>query len=75
MDDHDAQHRGRRDGKDQANAAAQGAAEEAVLRDTGAHLVHVKETSPDVLLPFEAREPDGSAIGHSQSPVALVPHG
>lgn len=46
------------DGTDQANAAAQWAAEEAVLRGTGVLLVHVKETSPDALLPFAAREPD-----------------
>ncbi|MBB4984282.1 universal stress protein [Streptomyces nymphaeiformis] len=46
------------DGTDQANAAAQWAAEEAELRGTGVDLVHVKETSPDVLLPFAAREPD-----------------
>ncbi|MFI1717011.1 universal stress protein [Streptomyces litmocidini] len=46
------------DGTDQANAAAQWAAEEAVLRGTGVRLVHVKEMSPDALLPFTAREPD-----------------
>ncbi|MEU7033694.1 universal stress protein [Streptomyces sp. NPDC046237] len=46
------------DGTDQANAAAQWAAEEAVLRATGVHLVHVKETSPEALLPFAARQPD-----------------
>ncbi|MFF8603138.1 universal stress protein [Streptomyces sp. NPDC015232] len=46
------------DGTDQANAAAQWAAQEAVLRGTGVHLVHVKETSPEALLPFAAREPD-----------------
>ncbi|MFI8913844.1 universal stress protein [Streptomyces sp. NPDC053513] len=46
------------DGTDQANAAAQWAAEEAVLRGTGVRLVHVKEMSPDALLPFAAREPD-----------------
>ena len=46
------------DGTDQANAAAQWAAEEAVLRGTGVHLVHVKETPPDVPPPFAPREPD-----------------
>ncbi|MBX9427023.1 universal stress protein [Streptomyces lateritius] len=46
------------DGTDQANAAAQWAAEEAVLRGTGVHLVHVKETSPEARLPLAAREPD-----------------
>lgn len=46
------------DGTDQADAAAQWAAEEAVLRGTGVHLVHVKGTSPEALLPFAAQEPD-----------------
>ncbi|MDX2296453.1 MULTISPECIES: universal stress protein [Streptomyces] len=46
------------DGTDQANAAARWAAEEAVLRGTRVHLVHVKETPPDVPLPFAPREPD-----------------
>ncbi|GGU95450.1 stress-inducible protein [Streptomyces litmocidini] len=46
------------DGTDQADAAAQWAAEEAVLRGTGVRLVHVKEMSPEALLPFAAREPD-----------------
>lgn len=46
------------DGTEQANAAAQWAAQEAVLRGTGVDLVHVKESSPDVLRPFAAREPE-----------------
>ncbi|MER6098602.1 universal stress protein [Streptomyces sp. NPDC001728] len=46
------------DGTEQANAAARWAAEEAVLRGTGVHLVHVQEASPDALLPFVSREPD-----------------
>ncbi|MFJ5834095.1 universal stress protein [Streptomyces sp. NPDC093089] len=46
------------DGTDQANAAARWAAAEAVLRGTGVRLVHVKEMSPDALLPFATREPD-----------------
>ncbi|MFJ5833710.1 universal stress protein [Streptomyces sp. NPDC093089] len=48
------------DGTEQARAAAEWAADEAVLRGTGVHLVHVKEPSPELLLPFVSREPDES---------------
>ncbi|MEV4946751.1 universal stress protein [Streptomyces sp. NPDC053755] len=46
------------DGTDQADAAARWAAEEALVRGTGVHLVHAREASPAALLPFAAREPD-----------------
>ncbi|KOG36127.1 MULTISPECIES: universal stress protein [Streptomyces] len=48
------------DGTEQARAAAEWAADEAVLRGTGVRLVHAKEPSPDVMLPLVAREPDES---------------
>ncbi|MER7515545.1 universal stress protein [Streptomyces sp. NPDC126499] len=48
------------DGTEQADAAAEWAADEAVLRGTGVRLVHVLEPSPDVLVPFVSREPDTS---------------
>ncbi|MFB6835744.1 universal stress protein [Streptomyces sp. NPDC056361] len=48
------------DGTEQARAAAEWAADEAVLRGTGVRLVHVKEPSPELLLPFVSREPDES---------------
>ncbi|MFI8825409.1 universal stress protein [Streptomyces sp. NPDC053431] len=44
------------DGTEQANAAAEWAADEAVLRGTRVHLVHVEEPSPEVLLPLTPRE-------------------
>ncbi|GGS89080.1 stress-inducible protein [Streptomyces tanashiensis] len=44
------------DGTEQANAAAQWAAEEALLRGTGVLLVHAKEPVPEAVLPFTARE-------------------
>ncbi|MEX0172088.1 universal stress protein [Streptomyces sp. LMG1-1-1.1] len=48
------------DGTEQARAAAEWAADEAVLRDTGVRLVHVKEPSPELLLPLVSRKPDES---------------
>ncbi|MER8044659.1 universal stress protein [Streptomyces sp. NPDC094032] len=45
------------DGTEQAVAAAEWAAEEALLRGTGLQLVHVLEPSPDVLVPMVSREP------------------
>ncbi|GAA2771109.1 universal stress protein [Streptomyces showdoensis] len=45
------------DGTEQAHAAAEWAAEEAVLRGTGVRLVHVLEPSPDALVPLVSREP------------------
>ncbi|GAA3398589.1 universal stress protein [Streptomyces roseoviridis] len=48
------------DGTEQADAAAEWAADEAVLRGTGVRLVHVLEPSPDVLVPFVSREPVAS---------------
>ncbi|MFB7865057.1 universal stress protein [Streptomyces sp. NPDC056069] len=44
------------DGTEQANAAAEWAADEAALRGTRVHLVHVQEPSPEVLLPLVPRE-------------------
>ncbi|MFJ9825152.1 universal stress protein [Streptomyces sp. NPDC101160] len=46
------------DGTEQADAAAEWAADEALLRGAGVHLVHAEEPSPEVLLPFVSREPD-----------------
>ncbi|MFF5973335.1 universal stress protein [Streptomyces sp. NPDC012769] len=48
------------DGTEQADAAAEWAADEAVLRGTGVHLVHVLEPSPDLLVPLVSREPVAS---------------
>ncbi|MET9949938.1 universal stress protein [Streptomyces sp. NPDC006339] len=48
------------DGTEQADAAAEWAADEAVLRGTGVHLVHVLEPSPDALVPLVSREPVAS---------------
>lgn len=45
------------DGTEQAEAAAEWAAEEARLRGTGVHLVHVLEASPEALIPLVSREP------------------
>ncbi|MFF1511256.1 universal stress protein [Streptomyces sp. NPDC058326] len=42
------------DGTDQAQAAAEWAADEAVLRGAGVHLVHVREPWPDSVTPFAA---------------------
>ncbi|MGW5418668.1 universal stress protein [Streptomyces sp. NPDC003943] len=44
------------DGTEQANAAAEWAAEEAMLREAGVHLVHAKEAWPASVVPFAARE-------------------
>ncbi|MGW5781658.1 universal stress protein [Streptomyces sp. NPDC003863] len=43
------------DGTEQANAAAEWAAEEAVLRGTGVHLVYAKEPVPEAVLSFMPR--------------------
>ncbi|WP_432753913.1 universal stress protein [Streptomyces sp. JL2001] len=45
------------DGTEQADAAARWAAQEAGLRGTGVHLVHVREPSPEALLPLSSRRP------------------
>ncbi|MEU8619613.1 universal stress protein [Streptomyces sp. NPDC048623] len=45
------------DGTEQANAAAEWAADEAVLRGARVRLVHVLVPSPEALLPLVAREP------------------
>ncbi|MFE2560937.1 universal stress protein [Streptomyces sp. NPDC059352] len=44
------------DGTEQANAAAEWAAEEALLHGTGVHLVHAKEPVPEAVLSFVTRE-------------------
>ncbi|MEV5973037.1 universal stress protein [Streptomyces sp. NPDC051921] len=48
------------DGTEQAHTAAEWAADEAVLRGTRVHLVHVQESSPELLLPLVSREPSES---------------
>ncbi|MFC8900153.1 universal stress protein [Streptomyces cinereoruber] len=45
------------DGTEQADAAAEWAAQEAEARGIGVLLVHVREPSPEALLPFVSREP------------------
>lgn len=44
------------DGTNQAEAAAEWAAEEALLRSTGVHLVHAKEPVSEAVLPFVAQD-------------------
>ncbi|MFI8434735.1 universal stress protein [Streptomyces sp. NPDC079020] len=57
MTGRDAEHRGRPRRHGTANAAAEWAADEAALRGTEVVLAHVKEPSPDALLPSVSREP------------------
>ena len=45
------------DGTEQADAAARWAAHEAQLRGIGVHLVHVREPSPEALLPLSSHLP------------------
>ncbi|MFI9004257.1 universal stress protein [Streptomyces sp. NPDC053541] len=46
------------DGTEQADAAAEWAAGEAVLRGTGVHLVHAREPWPESVAPLTARDPE-----------------
>ncbi|MFF0431475.1 universal stress protein [Streptomyces sp. NPDC004327] len=45
------------DGTEQADAAARWAADEALLRGAEVQLVHVREASPEALVPFVSRRP------------------